>query len=81
MDVKDPVCGMDVEHDEAAGQSDFQGKTYYFCCNECKEKFDKNPQMYAKSARRRERAPAPERASRGVKSASSRPGSGRAARG
>ena len=36
MDLKDPVCGMDVEPDEAAGQSDFQGKTYYFCCNECK---------------------------------------------
>jgi YHS domain-containing protein len=50
MDMKDPVCGMDIEQDEAAGQSNFQGKTYYFCCNECKEKFDKNPQMFAKSA-------------------------------
>ena len=52
MDQKDPVCGMDVEPDEAAGQSDFQGKTYYFCCNECKAKFDQNPQAFVKSAPR-----------------------------
>ncbi len=52
MDQKDPVCGMEVEPDEAAGQSDFQGKTYYFCCNECKAKFDQNPQAFVKSAPR-----------------------------
>jgi YHS domain-containing protein len=52
MDVKDPVCGMDIEQDEAAGQSDFQGKTFYFCSNECKEKFDRSPQIYAKSAQK-----------------------------
>ena len=52
MDAKDPVCGMDVERDEAAGQTDFQGKTYYFCSTECKEKFDKSPQMYVKSAQK-----------------------------
>lgn len=52
MDVKDPVCGMDIEQDEAAGQSDFHGKTYYFCCSECKEKFDQNPQMYVNSAQK-----------------------------
>jgi Cu+-exporting ATPase len=46
MDAKDPVCGMNVERDEAAGKSDFQGKTYYFCSIECKGKFDKNPQMF-----------------------------------
>ena len=38
------------EPDEAAGQSDFQGKTYYLCCNECKAKFDQNPQASVKSA-------------------------------
>jgi Cu+-exporting ATPase len=50
MDEKDPVCGMNVEPDEAAGQSVFQGKTYYFCSNDCKTQFDKNPQAYVKSA-------------------------------
>jgi Cu+-exporting ATPase len=49
MDTKDPVCGMDIERDDAAAQSDFQGKTYYFCSNDCKQKFDKNPQTYVTS--------------------------------
>jgi YHS domain-containing protein len=48
MSAKDPVCGMDIEPDEAAGQSDFQGTTYYFCCNECKRKFDQKPEAFAK---------------------------------
>ena len=52
MDQKDPVCGMNVEPDDAAGQSEFQGKTYYFCCNECKTEFDQNPQKFAKSGQK-----------------------------
>lgn len=44
---KDPVCGMDVETASTAGQSDFEGKTYYFCSESCKEKFDANPAQYA----------------------------------
>jgi YHS domain-containing protein len=46
---KDPVCGMDVDPKEAAGKSEFQGKTYYFCSPGCKADFDKEPQRYAKS--------------------------------
>jgi YHS domain-containing protein len=42
----DPVCGMNVEPDEAAGESEFQGQTYYFCCSECKEQFDEDPTDY-----------------------------------
>jgi Cu+-exporting ATPase len=52
MDAKDPVCGMDVERDDAAGHSNFEGKTFYFCSNECKEKFDQNPQTYVESAQK-----------------------------
>ena len=29
--MKDPVCGMDVDPAKAAGTSEYQGKTYYFC--------------------------------------------------
>lgn len=43
----DPVCGMQVDEQEAAGQSDYQGKTYYFCGQGCKQKFDQNPEQYA----------------------------------
>ncbi len=46
--VKDPVCGMDVDPKDAAGQVDYQGKTYYFCSLECKQKFEKTPKQYVK---------------------------------
>jgi Cu+-exporting ATPase len=44
--VKDPVCGMDIEPASAAGHTEHQGKTYYFCGAACKEKFDHNPAQY-----------------------------------
>lgn len=40
---KDPVCGMLVIPQSAKGQSDFEGKTYYFCSVKCKTRFDENP--------------------------------------
>ena len=45
--VKDPVCGMDVDTATAAGRSENQGQTYYFCSSKCKEKFDLKPEQYA----------------------------------
>ncbi len=45
----DPVCGMQVEEQNAAGVSDYKGETYYFCGQGCKEKFDENPEAYANS--------------------------------
>lgn len=45
----DPVCKMQVDEAKAAGKSDYQGKTYYFCAAICKTKFDKEPQRYAPS--------------------------------
>ncbi|HZO91809.1 MAG TPA: YHS domain-containing protein [Chthonomonadaceae bacterium] len=44
--VKDPVCGKMISPDQAAGQSAYQGETYYFCCPACKERFDQNPQLF-----------------------------------
>jgi Cu+-exporting ATPase len=46
MKVKDPVCSMIIEDNEAAARSTYEGKTYYFCSRSCKEDFDKNPQAY-----------------------------------
>jgi YHS domain-containing protein len=46
MKVLDPVCGMRFEVDEAAGQSDYEGTTYYFCGLGCKEAFDEDPERY-----------------------------------
>jgi YHS domain-containing protein len=44
--VQDPVCGMNFDPDQAAGQSDYEGQTYYFCCKDCKRKFDEDPTLY-----------------------------------
>ncbi len=44
----DPVCGMQVEEQKAAGSSDYKGETCYFCGQGCKEKFDENPEAYAR---------------------------------
>jgi len=43
---KDPVCGMMVDPKPAAGKSEFQGLTYYFCSPGCKRAFDKEPEKY-----------------------------------
>ena len=45
---KDPVCGMNVDPAKAAGTSEYNGKTIYFCAPGCKRKFDANPAQYVK---------------------------------
>ena len=44
----DPVCGMKVDQNTSKAQSNYQGQTYQFCSQECKQKFDRSPQQYAK---------------------------------
>ena len=46
MKVIDPVCGRQVEPSRAAGESAFQQQTYYFCSQDCKAKFDREPLKY-----------------------------------
>ncbi len=43
---KDPVCGMMIDSETAAGHSSFQGGEYYFCSADCKQKFDSDPARY-----------------------------------
>jgi len=45
----DPVCGMEINSETAAGQSEYNGETVYFCSPACKEKFDVAPEKYFKS--------------------------------
>ena len=47
---KDPVCGMDVNPETAAGKSDYKGRTYYFCCPGCKASFERDPEKYLASS-------------------------------
>jgi YHS domain-containing protein len=41
----DLAC-IDVEVDKATPTYAYNGKTYYFCSEECRDKFAKNPQKY-----------------------------------
>ena len=36
--AKDPVCGMSVD-EATAIKAERDGKTYYFCCESCRQKF------------------------------------------
>src|SRR5689334_12572698 len=42
----DPVCGMTVQPETAAGSHVHDGKTYYFCSPGCLAKFRENPPYY-----------------------------------
>jgi P-type Cu+ transporter len=45
----DPVCGMQVNEQNAAGWSAHQGKTFYFCSESCKKQFDQDPESYVQT--------------------------------
>jgi YHS domain-containing protein len=42
----DPVCGMTVTKETAAGTYVYKGQTYYFCSKACQDNFTKDPQKY-----------------------------------
>src|ERR1044072_9254522 len=42
----DPVCGMTVDPEHAAGSVEYQGKTYYFCSTHCVHRFRENPEPF-----------------------------------
>lgn len=44
--AKDPVCKMNVEESKAAATAMYEGKTYYFCSESCKVRFEKKPTEY-----------------------------------
>ena len=59
-EAKDPVCGMTVDPARAAGKSEHEGETYYFCNPGCQAKFEANPGAYLSAAREpRDEGPAP----------------------
>ena len=43
---KDPVCGMMVDPEKAAGKVEHDGKTYYFCSARCVERFRNEPEKF-----------------------------------
>jgi len=54
---------MAVDAKKAAATSTYKGKTYYFCAQSCKEKFDQNPEAFTKTQdkKRRVQPPSPDK--------------------
>lgn len=46
--VKDLVCGMEIDPGSAAGTEEYQGQTYYFCSESCRAKFAADPGAFVK---------------------------------
>ena len=43
-----PVSDDKIKDIKSAPSSTYKGKTYHFCCPDCKKEFDKNPEKYIK---------------------------------
>lgn len=48
--TRDPVCGMRVEEKESEFQTQFAGKKYRFCSEECRKEFENQPDEYIEAA-------------------------------
>jgi len=46
MQVRDEVCGMEIETTDAAGSFRYGGRTYYFCNERCRRLFAAHPEHY-----------------------------------
>jgi signal transduction histidine kinase/YHS domain-containing protein len=44
--VRDPVCGALIEPQQAYGNIQYQGHSYYFCCPVCQGAFQREPETY-----------------------------------
>jgi P-type Cu+ transporter len=44
--AKDPVCGMQVDTDNAQFTAEHEGTTYYFCSRGCMLDFQDEPQRF-----------------------------------
>jgi xanthine dehydrogenase accessory factor len=43
----DPICGMTVEIATARHTAEYAGRTWYFCCGGCRQKFLAEPERFA----------------------------------
>ena len=48
--VTDPVCGMRIAPDAAAGTAEHHGHRYFFCSDSCRKRFLADPARYATDA-------------------------------
>jgi len=75
----DPVCGMDVDQEKAAtaGRTAArEGRTYYFCSDQCKKSFETNPEHYLEHSHEKPATPAPPTKSATAKTSAPAPAKG-----
>jgi Cu+-exporting ATPase len=58
--VLDPVCGMRVDPAASKHRAEHAGRTYHFCCNGCRTKFEADPDKYLNKADAPPPVPVPE---------------------
>ncbi len=46
MNVKDPVCGMEIDPQSAFASREHMGQTLHFCSQSCVDQFDADPHKY-----------------------------------
>ncbi len=46
MTTTDPVCGMTIDPETAAGSAEYHGQTYYFCSQGCRTAFVSDPASF-----------------------------------
>lgn len=46
----DPVCNMKIDEKDTAAKLNHNGTDYYFCSQQCADKFRSNPGQYIKAA-------------------------------
>jgi Cu+-exporting ATPase len=47
--VVDPVCSTRLDSSKARFTTDYDGMRYYFCSEQCKHRFNHDPQAYLES--------------------------------
>jgi YHS domain-containing protein len=52
--VKDPVCGMVIDRESAAGSTTYESQDVYFCSDECRRDFEATPARYYDRLERQE---------------------------
>ncbi|NHV07072.1 MAG: YHS domain-containing protein [Thaumarchaeota archaeon] len=54
--ARDPVCKMEVDESKTQWKTTYEGKTYYFCSEDCLKSFESNPQKYVEETHEHKRA-------------------------
>jgi YHS domain-containing protein len=44
--TKDPICGRQIDENTVISKTNYQGREYRFCSQDCKRKFDQHPDRY-----------------------------------